>query len=278
MKKSYLLGAVCACLAVASLNANAVSVLYGVTGDGATTPETLYTVSITDASMTFVQTLGNGFDGESIAYHTTSGLMYHWSGIGIANIVMETINLNNGTVTNITQDYTNYDPTEVFGSTYDPVTGLFYATDINANLATVSTSGVWNSVGALPTELRGISFFSGSLYAGDKLSNDLYQIDSGTGGSLGSVGVTLGGVAVDGINGLTVDSMTNTLYALIKVGGSRQLATLDPITGIATNVGTFGDKMANIEFTSAVPVPAAVWLFGSGLLGLVGMARRKKAA
>ena len=29
--------------------------------------------------------------------------------------------------------------------------------------------------------------------------------------------------------------------------------------------------------TSAVPVPAAVWLFGSGLLGLVGVARRKKA-
>jgi hypothetical protein len=29
---------------------------------------------------------------------------------------------------------------------------------------------------------------------------------------------------------------------------------------------------------SEVPVPAAVWLFGSGLLGLVGMARRKKAA
>jgi hypothetical protein len=29
---------------------------------------------------------------------------------------------------------------------------------------------------------------------------------------------------------------------------------------------------------SAVPVPAAVWLFGSGLLGLIGIARRKKAA
>ncbi len=28
---------------------------------------------------------------------------------------------------------------------------------------------------------------------------------------------------------------------------------------------------------AAVPVPAAVWLFGSGLLGLVGVARRKKA-
>lgn len=29
---------------------------------------------------------------------------------------------------------------------------------------------------------------------------------------------------------------------------------------------------------SAVPVPAAVWLFGSGLLGLIGISRRKKAA
>jgi len=29
---------------------------------------------------------------------------------------------------------------------------------------------------------------------------------------------------------------------------------------------------------AAVPIPAAVWLFGSGLLALVGMARRKKTA
>jgi hypothetical protein len=29
---------------------------------------------------------------------------------------------------------------------------------------------------------------------------------------------------------------------------------------------------------SAIPVPAAVWLFGSGLLGLIGISRRKKAA
>jgi hypothetical protein len=29
---------------------------------------------------------------------------------------------------------------------------------------------------------------------------------------------------------------------------------------------------------AAVPVPAAVWLFGTGLLSLVGIARRKKAA
>lgn len=33
----------------------------------------------------------------------------------------------------------------------------------------------------------------------------------------------------------------------------------------------------DIQFGTLVPLPAAVWLFGSGLLGLVGMARRKKA-
>lgn len=31
------------------------------------------------------------------------------------------------------------------------------------------------------------------------------------------------------------------------------------------------------NFGTVVPIPAAVWLFGSGLLGLVGIARRKKA-
>lgn len=33
----------------------------------------------------------------------------------------------------------------------------------------------------------------------------------------------------------------------------------------------------SVTEVTAVPVPAAVWLFGSGLLGLVGVARRKKA-
>jgi hypothetical protein len=35
----------------------------------------------------------------------------------------------------------------------------------------------------------------------------------------------------------------------------------------------------SVDFTvSQVPLPAAAWLFGSGLLGMIGIARRKKAA
>lgn len=45
--------------------------------------------------------------------------------------------------------------------------------------------------------------------------------------------------------------------------------------------GSFNGGLGNWTISgnmSAVPVPAAVWLFGSGLLGLAGIARRRKAA
>jgi hypothetical protein len=44
------------------------------------------------------------------------------------------------------------------------------------------------------------------------------------------------------------------------------------------NSFSVGPSTVSIDYTyvSAVPVPAAVWLFGSGLLSLVGFARRRK--
>ena len=41
--------------------------------------------------------------------------------------------------------------------------------------------------------------------------------------------------------------------------------------------GQGGPEIKMVVDIQAVPVPAAVWLFGSGLIGLVGVARRKKA-
>jgi hypothetical protein len=46
------------------------------------------------------------------------------------------------------------------------------------------------------------------------------------------------------------------------------------------NTKEFGELYAWAVYdgdVSAVPVPAAAWLFGSGLIGLVGIARRKKS-
>lgn len=63
-------------------------------------------------------------------------------------------------------------------------------------------------------------------------------------------------------------------------------ANFDVLTLTMTNPDTGGSIAAFCDFNpadptcfgTAVPVPAAVWLFGSGLLGLVGVARRKKSA
>lgn len=52
------------------------------------------------------------------------------------------------------------------------------------------------------------------------------------------------------------------------------MATGGPFAGFNAN---FNANMSSTPDT-VVPVPAAVWLFGSGLLGLVGIARRKKKA
>jgi len=48
--------------------------------------------------------------------------------------------------------------------------------------------------------------------------------------------------------------------------------------GSAGNVVYYQMKdITVVEIPTTVPVPAAVWLFGSGLIGLIGFARRKKA-
>ncbi|MDH5189856.1 MAG: VPLPA-CTERM sorting domain-containing protein [Gammaproteobacteria bacterium] len=63
---------------------------------------------------------------------------------------------------------------------------------------------------------------------------------------------------------------------------------VDDYTAVFKSAGEFGPEWGdvypmpyfevwNVEIVSAVPVPAALWLFGSGLLGLAGIARRRKA-
>lgn len=50
-----------------------------------------------------------------------------------------------------------------------------------------------------------------------------------------------------------------------------------PFTGLNVNFDIGSGNSLEVLSVSSVPVPAAVWLFGSGLIGLIGVARRKKA-
>jgi len=47
------------------------------------------------------------------------------------------------------------------------------------------------------------------------------------------------------------------------------------LTDVTLSNGATLSALSGHNYVSSVPVPAAVWLFGSGLLGLIGVARRK---
>jgi hypothetical protein len=64
---------------------------------------------------------------------------------------------------------------------------------------------------------------------------------------------------------------TSGFVGFISDTSFDQVALTDPYISFSA-IG-----MDNISYVSAIPVPAAVWLFGSGLIGLIGIARRKKA-
>jgi hypothetical protein len=81
--------------------------------------------------------------------------------------------------------------------------------------------------------------------------------------------------------GMNVTTATESLGSLLAPGSF----TFDAAPGeyfvsffgfadtfTSTQLGQYGIEISQV---SAVPVPAAVWLFGSGLLGLIGVARRK---
>jgi len=73
------------------------------------------------------------------------------------------------------------------------------------------------------------------------------------------------------------DATINNLSPSVTFGNAQRATSVGFIypnfVDVTDNAGYFGP---NLQF-NAVPIPAAVWLFGSGLIGLIGIARRKKS-
>jgi hypothetical protein len=65
------------------------------------------------------------------------------------------------------------------------------------------------------------------------------------------------------------------VHGVIRLPGSYDSISF---THTSENWHGFTVGVTGVSSPSEIPVPAAVWLFGSGLLGLVGVAKRKKSA
>lgn len=152
-----------------------------------------------------------------------------------------------------------------------------YTLDIRYNASELSFTG----------SKQLVPFFGGSFVppylldpadtAGDAGSSGLNTSDSGRVsvlqvnnsdpvGDLFSLSFQVTSLVADGIDDLTVgilDVRADDINP--QIGGTP--FTITP-NSVSARIGAA---------TNAVPVPAAAWLFGSGLLGLVGVARRQKA-
>ena len=141
--------------------------------------------------------------------------------------------------------------------------GITVFTGLDTTTAAYSHHGAWNCPGCTtgtPSVPAPKPFDA---------SNPFYGAGVGSGVVYdGSIGVSIPGQAysdnVDGINGFTFLAQAGQVYSVYLggVGFSRWNAGVD-----------------NYQLTvSAVPIPAAVWLFGSALAGLGVIGRRKGKA
>lgn len=167
-------------------------------------------------------------------------------------------------------------PTQIIGS---------IDTDAASLLSDGSHSGAPGTVGVPATAVENPQidapwlFFSNTGMHGSTSQISL-TADGASGGTLDMSGwyVHWNDVQIDMSSGGTAALTCSTA----NCDGGTYTATY---AAVVPNDGT--TNFGNVNYTlnlqgtitpSAVPVPAAVWLFGSGLLGLVGVARRRKAA
>jgi hypothetical protein len=128
-------------------------ILFGVTGDGADTPETLYTLSTVDASPTLFLELGDGDDGEALAFNPDDSLLYHAS--GFLTQVFQTIDTDTLGVSDIL--LTGDDYGEARGLTYEG-SNTFLVTNVEGpSLYRVTTTGVVTLAAPLDHASKGLA-------------------------------------------------------------------------------------------------------------------------
>ena len=153
-----------------------------------------------------------------------------------------------------------------------------------------------SSTGANET-YRGLLEFDLSAVSGNVTSATLSLWTTFVGGVYGAPAVEVHGYAGNGVVELS-DAVVDNLITTVTVPGSSVLLNVNVTPFVQTLPTYAGFMLRQVDETidihagfgfidpqiptltinySPVPIPPALYLFGSGLLGLAGMARRKTA-
>jgi len=167
-------------------------------------------------------------------------------------------------------------------STVNPASGIYSAqlTELNPAANVIKQANLLPGAWTVGQQIDIAFDYRGIAAAGAVLNVELFtELGNGQEGVTSSVNLFGGPIFPNGdANVWTNKTVSYNVLAEASGGITLQFSVAcAPINGC--NGDYFIDNVsisADVE-TPAVPVPAAVWLFGSGLLGLVGVARRKKA-
>ena len=162
--------------------------------------------------------------------------------------------------------YTNNAPVGLTGRGPVDTSFDYNGTDATTSSGTIGLAGAWKTDS---------NIFTGQLIFGDfSLHYDAARAGVNAGGT--SSGWTL-------TNHVSFAASTADLANITLINGTNGFTLAGDIALTAGSAaffgGTAGQDVGDFSITvSTVPLPAAVWLFGSGLLGVVGYARKKTAA
>lgn len=161
---------------------------------------------------------------------------------------------------------------ETIANVGDPFTLTVHGSDFLDGVSAGSISLTWDA-----TAMTATSTLAEVLATAPVGYSDLFGTSSLVAGQLNVTLATFGAALPSAFDFVSIDFVSNT-SAVSNIGiaqgldGLWQDGNLQPIP--ASEVTYVG---ATLNTAPPVPVPAAVWLFGSGLIGLVGVARRKAA-
>jgi hypothetical protein len=178
---------------------------------------------------------------------------------GVAGrIVFDVVNGNIGNATAFSVD-------NVAGTAGGNFSQYIAGGDLSGFGGSIDNNGVMNF--SMPGRFGAIDGPTGGVVGPWNFDSNTTLLNGFTTGSVTGTPGTINGVACTGSAG----SYSCTLVSGGAVGPAWGTFNGNPYYEVwKINLTRLGDA------TTVIPIPAAVWLFGSGLLGLVGVARRKK--